>query len=483
MEWAAEIKPASFGKIQRRQAHPKYNQHATNYPDHRCNKNCFWGATFLLLCTSKIKNAIMIRINGSIRLALLAIVTLVWGCLKDDEDTIGKRTATDKTSLFEEVTEPESPASTGSGEAYMLSADSYSGSAGVGSTTSTGDWGGGNPNGQFEPGVLTSGEWNDLDNWDLWNNLLKNQEYYEDVNKWHLKEIKRYSFVVADKNNSLVANAEISLLSGEVEVWKTKTDNKGKATLWSDSDLAGLTALVKFEGTEEIVDALEYARGINKVNLNKTVENKKIIDIYFAVDATGSMGDEINYLKAELNNVIERIKQNNPLLEMRFGSVFYRDEGDEYVTLPFIFSSNETSLISFISNQSASGGGDFPEAVHSALDVAITQNSWNDNASARILFLLLDAPPHYTQEVISSLELNLIKAAEKGIKIIPITASGIDKSTEYLMRSFAILTNGTYVFITDDSGVGNDHLEPTIGEFEVEKLNDLMVRLVGEYVP
>lgn len=51
------------------------------------------------------------------------------------------------------------------------------------------------------------------------------------------------------------------------------------------------------------------------------------------------------------------------------------------------------------------------------------------------------------------------------------------------MRSFAILTNGTYVFITDDSGIGNDHLEPTIGEFKVEKLNDLMVRLVDEYVP
>lgn len=424
----------------------------------------------------------MIRINGLIRLALIAIVTLIWGCLKD-EDTIGKITASGKTSLFEEVTEPEST-ETSKGLEGRYSDAAYSGLASGGSTTSTGDWGGGNPNGQFEPGVLTAGEWNDLNNWDFWNNLLGNQEYYEDVNKWNLKEIKRYSFVVADKNESLVANTEISLLSNQVEVWKTKTDNKGKATLWSDLELDGLTARVKFEDTEEIVvDVKEYAEGINKVYLNKTIVNKKIIDIYFAVDATGSMGDEINYLKAELNNVIERIKQNNPLLEMRFGSVFYRDEEDEYVTRPFDFTTDEASLISFISNQSANGGGDFPEAVHSALDIAITQNSWNDNASARILFLLLDAPPHYTQEVISSLELNLIKAAEKGIKIIPITASGIDKATEYLMRSFAILTNGTYVFITDDSGVGNNHLEPTIGEFEVEKLNDLMVRLVGEYVP
>jgi len=422
-------------------------------------------------------------INVVGKLALIAILALMWGCW-DDDDITNKKTANGKTSLFGEVTEPEIPQSNTGMDGARYALNSFGGgTTGGGAPTSTGAWGGGNPNGQYEPGVLTAGEWNDLDNWDFWNNLLNNQEYYEDVNKWNLKEIKRYSFVVADRDDTPVANAEITLLSGAVEVWKTKTDNKGKATLWSDLDLEGLTALVKFEDAEEVIDALEYAEGINKVYLNKTVENKKIVDIYFAVDATGSMGDEINYLKAELNNVIERIKQKNPSLEMRFGAVFYRDEEDEYVTRPFNFTNDETSLISFISEQSASGGGDFPEAVHSALDVAITQNTWNDNASARIMFLLLDAPPHYTQEVISSVESNLIKAAEKGIKIVPITASGIDKATEYLMRSFAILTNGTYIFITDDSGVGNDHLEPTIGEFEVEKLNDLMVRLVDEYVP
>ena len=71
---------------------------------------------------------------------------------------------------------------------------------------------------------------------------------------------------------------------------------------------------------------------------------------------------------------------------MRFGSVFYRDEGDEYIPRPCNFTNDETSLISFISNQSATGGGDFSEAVHAALDVAVTQNTWNDNASARLMF-------------------------------------------------------------------------------------------------
>lgn len=414
------------------------------------------------------------RLKG---LALVAIILASNGC----KEHVNFDPAFSKTSLFKKVTEPE-PTTGGIGTRYDSDA-MFALSDSKGSTTGSADWGDGNPNGQFEPGVLTAGEWDDLDHWDFWNTLLSNQEYYEDVNKWNLKQIKKYSFLVLDENESSVANAEISLIFNEIEVWKTKTDNKGKATLWSDLGLGTPTATIKIEGIEEdVVNVKEYSEGTNKVFLNESISNKKIIDIYFAVDATGSMGDEIDYLKVELNNVIEQVKQNNASLEMRFGSVFYRDEGDEYLTRNFNFTNDKTSLTSFISNQSAGGGGDFPEAVHSALDIAITQNSWNKNASSRIIFLLLDAPPHYTQEAISSIELNLIKAAEEGIKIIPITASGIDKATEYLMRSFAILTNGTYVFITDDSGVGNSHLEPTIGEFEVEKLNDLLVRLIGENV-
>ena len=49
------------------------------------------------------------------------------------------------------------------------------------------------------------------------------------------------------------------------------------------------------------------------------------------------------------------------------------------------------------------------------------------------------------------------------------------------MRFMAIYTNGTYVFITDDSGIGNAHLEPSVGEYQVEKLSDLMIRLIKKY--
>ena len=50
------------------------------------------------------------------------------------------------------------------------------------------------------------------------------------------------------------------------------------------------------------------------------------------------------------------------------------------------------------------------------------------------------------------------------------------------MRQIAILTGGTYVFITDHSGIGNSHLEPSIGKYKVEFLNELMARVIKKYI-
>ena len=72
--------------------------------------------------------------------------------------------------------------------------------------------------------------------------------------------------------------------------------------------------------------------------------------------------------------------------------------------------------------------------------------------------------------------------AKKGIRIIPIAASGVDKDTEFFLRFAAIATDGTYVFITNDSGVGNEHIAATVGQYEVEKLNELIIRLINQYM-
>ena len=69
-----------------------------------------------------------------------------------------------------------------------------------------------------------------------------------------------------------------------------------------------------------------------------------------------------------------------------------------------------------------------------------------------------------------------------GIRIIPLTASGIGKETEYLMRSLALLTNGTYLFLTDDSGIGGSHIKPTTDSYDVEMMNEMIVRIINQFI-
>lgn len=47
------------------------------------------------------------------------------------------------------------------------------------------------------------------------------------------------------------------------------------------------------------------------------------------------------------------------------------------------------------------------------------------------------------------------------------------------MRSTEQLTGGRYLFLSDDSGVGGAHKEPTIPCYFVTKLNDALVRMVS----
>jgi Secretion system C-terminal sorting domain len=194
------------------------------------------------------------------------------------------------------------------------------------------------------------------------------------------------------------------------------------------------------------------------------------------------MSDEMSYLQAEILDVINRIDTTHSDLTVNLGSVFYRDNGDDYLAINKGFTKNISSAVDYIKEQRTGGGGDFPEAVDAALDMAINDLKWSDNARARIIFLVLDAPPHNDTEVVEKLQKLTQLAAEKGIRIVPITCSGVDKSTEYLMRSMALATNGTYVFLTDDSGIGGSHIKPTTDKWEVEFLNDLIVRLINQYV-
>jgi len=241
-------------------------------------------------------------------------------------------------------------------------------------------------------------------------------------------------------------------------------------------------AVFHYQGQDRAFPKLDaFSAGINTLKIKGPCSVSNVLDIVFVVDATGSMGDEINYLKTELKDVIERVQQENQSLQLRTASVFYRDHGDQYLTHESDFTPSISTTLDFIQKQYAAGGGDFPEAVDEALDAALNRLSWSPEARGRILFLVLDAPPHQADSVVKRIHHLVYKAAAMGVRIIPITGSGINKDVEFLMRSMALATNSTYVFLTDHSGVGNKHLAPSTDNFDVQKLNDLMVNLINRY--
>jgi len=337
---------------------------------------------------------------------------------------------------------------------------------------------------QPQGGLVTAGEWNDLDNWDFYQKTLMKEPFKGFPDDWQMYTNHRIAVAITAKNKP-AANATVTLFRNDTPIWTAKTDNLGRAELWvgafqKEKELN--TALLRLKVNEQWVSTAAISETqVNHIALDETLPSPtNLVQIAFMVDATGSMGDELEFLKMDLKKVINEVQKTNTQLKISTATVFYRDEGDEYVVKHSPFTEDINQTTEFISQQRADGGGDFPEAVDKAL-VQLNQLQWQPEARTRIAFLVLDAPPHNKPAVISSIQYSVKTAAASGIKLIPVVASGIDKTTEFLMRFIAMYTNGTYVFITDHSGIGNKHLEPSVGEYQVEKLSDLMVRLIKKY--
>ncbi|MDB4347693.1 T9SS type A sorting domain-containing protein [Bacteroidia bacterium] len=331
-------------------------------------------------------------------------------------------------------------------------------------------------------GILTGGEINDFSKWTLWHDesakQLAQQQHF-----WDFAPQGRYTIQLKNKDGYPMVDRTVKLVNNKgLTVWRAKTDNTGKAELWAEidsvqvKDLKGLQIIVINGERSQLID-IEYQQrfAFKAVEISAACHTSKNVDIAFVVDATGSMGDEINYLKQEMNDVMYKSKMAFPGLSFRYANVYYRDTRDAYLYKKQDFTRTLSESSAFINQQGAGGGGDYEEAVEVGLEQAIDSLKWSIDARARILFVILDAPPHNTYDTRKKMKSLAKKAAAKGIRIIPIAASGINKNTELLMRAMALCTNGTYLFITDHSGAGNSHIRPTTDTFKVKSLNTLMV--------
>ena len=366
-----------------------------------------------------------------------------------------------------------------------------SGSMSVGSGPSGGSASAG---GQQKPIVkqLTAAEWRDAYYYDLWLNEFEKDVPVKGQNgtvtkkngvfriyKQATRGLETFEMheVYVSCNDSPAVGAQVFLYNESNKVYSAVTDSTGTAYVFGTG--THITAVSGgFSADSQI------SEGVTEIALDGCSAYDDELEIMFVVDTTGSMGDELKFLCNELAGIVTRVSSSISC-NIRLGLLFYRDIGDEYVTRSFDFVSVNSAdglnkVVETINAQSAAGGGDFPEAVDTALAEAVAAD-WHTNSKTKLLFHILDAPYHDTQKSQSVFANAVTDAAEKGIRIIPVAASGFEILGQYIMRSAALLTGGTYTFLTNDSGIGSNHDIPSVSGFTVEYLNDLLVRLIKGY--
>ena len=342
-------------------------------------------------------------------------------------------------------------------------------------------------------GLMTAGAWNDNENYADWIKLFdQNSDEigkfagYIGQNSWGFDSSARIKVTVGltSDENARVAGAEVVAKDADgSDVFRALTDANGVAYLFTDAEPGTLTVT-----SGDYSATIPYTAGFGEeleVKLDGGAEKKNVIDIMFVVDVTGSMGDELYFLKNELADVIDKVAKGSADSTINLALLFYRDNGDKEKFSYHDFTNVTTadglnSVQAALDAQRASGGGDYPEAVDEALELAVGKQ-WNTAATTKLIFHVLDAPHHSKESDINRYKNAVEVAAEKGIRICPILCSGAEGVTEYVTRQAAIYTAGTFIFVTDDSGIGNTHHDPGLPNVTIEALNSLLVRIIGGY--
>lgn len=341
-------------------------------------------------------------------------------------------------------------------------------------------------NSGIQAGILTAGDIDDNLNFELFQNYLDSNSQDQQI---QTSLHGRITIKVSDADQNPAGNIALSLsLEGSDAPFLTSyTGANGEFQFFpqlfgvSSTDNFLLTISSPAPGlppVSEIFSAidLESDQTLNVNLAGFTNEPVDELDLMLVIDTTGSMGDELEYIKVELNSIVQSVKQENPQVSINFGLTVYRDEGDAYVVRHFDFVDSLSQMQSQLDEQYAGGGGDYPEAMDKGLAQALA-SQWRTGNTSRLVFLIADAPPH-SDNIQRTLDLVDV-AVTKGVHVHSLSASGVDEGTEALLRLLAMYTQGRYLFLTDDSGIGNEHLDPSVPCYQVTRLNQLIVRVIS----
>lgn len=333
---------------------------------------------------------------------------------------------------------------------------------------------------------LTAGEVDDNAGWDEYLLYLRN---YNGAAVIRLDVSERHQIWVQDSQGGPVLGARIGIEANGQEVAVLRTHSDGRAyffprTLNAQSE--SYTVEVSVNGSSEhfVIDAGGSQREwfVTHPGADQLAQNARL-DILFLIDATGSMADEINQLKANIRAISTQIDGLPSRPDVRFGMVSYRDRGDEYVTRVSDFTPDVEAFAGELAELFADGGGDYPEDLNEALSRAVHEPEWRVDDTVSLIFLVADAPPHLDYDQENHYAAELLEAAERGIKLYPIASSGLDGQGEYVFRQLAQISGGRFIFLTygaDGPGSSGTETDFEVSDYTVSSLDSLVVKIVEE---
>jgi lysophospholipase L1-like esterase len=168
------------------------------------------------------------------------------------------------------------------------------------------------------------------------------------------------------------------------------------------------------------------------------------VDVAFVVDTTGSMGDDIAQVQADLSNLVDQLAATTD--SYRVAVVSYRDfpertgwSGDYPFRVDQTFTDDSVLIQAAINALTAAGGWDWEETVFSGIQAAI-ELPWRPGVT-KIAIVIGDAPA-LSPEPISNMTADQIVA--NSIAIDPVKVIGVDTAD--------LNSNGALGQITDRTG-------------------------------
>lgn len=207
--------------------------------------------------------------------------------------------------------------------------------------------------------------------------------------------------------------------------------------------------------------------GTDSAQLVVTV--KETLDLVFVLDLTGSMHDDIAEVKAKAGEIVDETAASGAsyriaVVGFRDHPVFPYGSPNDFLHQDVLaFSSDKNTITGAIQTLTVGGGGDWPEAVYSALMHAIDGTSlggWRPG-SVKSIILMGDAPAHDPEPITNLAEQDVLTAAAN-IDIQDGNALARAAATTGLTIQSVVISDGpqaldTYTRLAAQTGGSTEH--------------------------